>query len=190
MDDVILLSQLNDFIFCPVSIYFHNLYGNMEKTLYQGYAQQAGIAAHKTIDEKRYSTAQNIITSLDVYCERYRLSGKIDMFDTNTGRLTERKKKIKTAYDGYVFQLYGQCFSLREMGYEVKELCLYSMDDNKKYLVALPEEAPTMLQKFEQLVEEMRNFTVDDYVQTNALKCQNCIYEPACDRAVMNGERL
>lgn len=190
MDDVILLSQLNDFIFCPVSIYFHNLYGNMEKTLYQGHSQQAGTAAHKTIDEKRYCTAQNIITSLDVYCERYRLAGKIDMFDTKTGCLTERKKKIKAVYDGYVFQLYGQCFSLREMGYEVKELCLYSMDDNKKYPVLLPEETPSMLQMFEHLIEEMRNFTVEGYIQTNAKKCQNCIYEPACDRAVMNGECL
>jgi len=52
MDDAILLSQLNDFIFCPVSIYFHNLYGNMEKALYQGHAQLTGTAAHKTIDEK------------------------------------------------------------------------------------------------------------------------------------------
>ena len=28
MDDIILISNLNDFIFCPVSIYFHKLYGN------------------------------------------------------------------------------------------------------------------------------------------------------------------
>lgn len=27
MEEIILISWLNDFIFCPVSIYFHNLYG-------------------------------------------------------------------------------------------------------------------------------------------------------------------
>ena len=190
MEDVILLSQLNDFIFCPASIYFHNLYGSMEKSLYQGAAQQAGTDAHKTLDEKRYSTAQNIITSLDVYCEKYRMSGKIDMFDTKTGRLTERKKKIKTLYDGYIFQLYGQYFSLCEMGYTVKEIYLYSMDDNKSYPVLLPEENPEMMEKFEQLVQEMRNFRMEAYVQINPLKCQNCIYEPACDRALLNGDQL
>ena len=31
MDDYILISWLNDFIFCPISIYFHQLYGNKEK---------------------------------------------------------------------------------------------------------------------------------------------------------------
>ena len=89
MEDVILLSQLNDFIFCPVSIYFHNLYGpDTEKILYQGKAQIAGTKAHETIDEKRTKT-NHIIMSLDVFCEKYRLSGKIDMFDVKNGRLTE-----------------------------------------------------------------------------------------------------
>ena len=184
MDDVILISQLNDFIFCPVSIYFHNLYGNMEKSLYQGRAQKKGTEAHKTIDEKRYSTSKNIITALDVYCEQYRLAGKIDMYDAKTGCLTERKKKIKKIYDGYVFQLYGQYFSLCEMGYEVKALCLYSMDDNKKYPVELPEDNPEMFKKFEQLIYEMRNFNMNEYVQGNPMKCKNCIYEPACDRTI------
>lgn len=184
MEEVILLSQLNDFIFCPVSIYFHNLYGNMEKTLYQGMAQQEGTEAHRTIDENRYSTSRNILTSLNVYCDRYRLSGKIDMFDVGLGRLTERKKKIKEIYDGYVFQLYGQYFSLCEMGYTVKELCLYSMDDNKRYPVELPENNLPMLNKFEELISEMRNFNMDEYLQKNPEKCKNCIYEPACDRAL------
>ena len=30
MEDLILISNLNDFIFCPVSIYFHKLYGNQD----------------------------------------------------------------------------------------------------------------------------------------------------------------
>lgn len=31
MDDVIIISNLNDFIFCPASIYFHKLYGSEDK---------------------------------------------------------------------------------------------------------------------------------------------------------------
>lgn len=36
MEDYIKITQLNDFIFCPVSIYFHNLYEDSEPMLYQG----------------------------------------------------------------------------------------------------------------------------------------------------------
>ena len=34
MEDLILISNLNDFIFCPVSIYFHKLYGNQDNLTY------------------------------------------------------------------------------------------------------------------------------------------------------------
>lgn len=37
--------------------------------------------------------------------------------------------------------------------------------------------------KFEMLIHEMREFRLDDrFIQENANKCKNCIYEPACDR--------
>lgn len=35
MEDLIKITQINDFIFCPASIYFHNLYGDRETTTYQ-----------------------------------------------------------------------------------------------------------------------------------------------------------
>lgn len=34
MDDLIIISNLNDFIFCPASIYFHKLYGNEERLMF------------------------------------------------------------------------------------------------------------------------------------------------------------
>ena len=39
MEDLIIISNLNDFIFCPVSIYFHKLYGSQDNLLYQSSAQ-------------------------------------------------------------------------------------------------------------------------------------------------------
>ena len=42
MDDIIKISNINDFIFCPVSIYFHNLYGNQEKLMFQSKYQLNG----------------------------------------------------------------------------------------------------------------------------------------------------
>ncbi len=35
MEDLIPISNLNDFIFCPISIYFHNLYGEVDNIIFQ-----------------------------------------------------------------------------------------------------------------------------------------------------------
>jgi CRISPR-associated protein Cas4 len=184
MDDYIIISNLNDFVFCPASIYFHNLYGSMDTMLYQSASQINGTNAHKAVDQGTYSEKKNIITALEVYSEQYNLVGKIDIYDGDSKTLTERKKKIRTIYDGYVFQIYAQYFAMKEMGYEVKKLRFYSMDDNKMYPVKLPEEDPAMKQKFEETIEQIKRFQIDGFVQDNIEKCRNCIYEPACDRGL------
>ena len=120
--------------------------------IYQGSKQLDGKAAHKTVDAQSASTSKNIVTGLDVFSEKYGLVGKIDYYDLGSRTLVERKKKIKTVYDGYIFQLYGQYFSMIEMGYKVDRLELYSMDDNKKYKVLLPEDDSEMLLKFEKVI--------------------------------------
>jgi len=176
------ISNLNDFIFCPLSIYYHQLYGELSERMYYGQAQLDGKAAHSAVDEKRYSTHKNILQSLDVYSDEYKLSGKIDIFDIEKGLLTERKKHIETIYDGYVFQLYAQCICLREMGYKVKQLRFYSSDDNKIYPVKLPEEDSEMFENFKAINEAMQTFDVSSYQPKSEDKCRNCIYNDFCDR--------
>ena len=184
MDDAIIFSNLNDFIFCPASIYFHNLYGSRETITYQTDKQINGTASHKSIDENTYSNRKDILTSLEVYCEQYNIVGKIDMYNASTQTLTERKRQIKVIYDGYVFQLYAQYFGLIECGYPVKQLRLHSMVDNKTYPVKMPKEDEVMFHKFEQLIKDIRTFDLESFYQTNADKCKNCIYEPVCDRGL------
>lgn len=185
MENPIPISKLNDFVFCPASIYFHNLYNDLEKTVYESDYQTNGTHIHESVDMGTYSTSPNkVLQSTDIYCEQYGLYGKIDVFDKEKGVLTERKKKITTIYDGYVFQLYAQCFALREMGYTVKTLRLYSYDDNKMYNVLLPENNDIMFQNFLDLIYEIKEFNLNNFSQNNPQKCQNCIYEPYCDRSV------
>lgn len=184
VDESILITELNDFIFCPVSIYFHRLYGNMDTMLYQTEAQINGSSAHTSIDKGNYSTKSTVLSGIDVYCEKYGLIGKIDSYDSDKKLLRERKRMIKNVYDGYVFQIYAQYFAMTEMGYQVERLELYSMLDNKVYPITLPEKDKEMLQKFECTIYKIRNFSVDDFVQDNCHKCEHCIYEPACDRAI------
>jgi CRISPR-associated exonuclease Cas4 len=184
MDSLIPISYLNDFIFCPVSIYFHQLYGNQPLVTYQCRDQLKGTAAHKAIEEKRYSTRKNVIQAIPVYSERLGLIGKIDIFDEDNGILTERKRQIKHIYDGYIFQLYAQFYCLTEMGYKVKKLRLYSVVDNHPYNVKLPDEDIQMKAKFYNLLKRIASFDVESYKQTNQKKCEHCIYEPACGRSL------
>ncbi len=184
MESYIPISYLNDFIFCPRSIYFHQLHGRLSTKLYHDVAQTAGRAAHEAIDNKKYSTRKNILQGIEVYCSQYNIAGKIDIFDIKTGLLTERKKQIKAIYDGYVFQLYAQYFGLTEAGYAVKTIRFYSRDDNKVWPVELPDNNQEMFAKFEETVRQIHNYDLNNYRQTNIKKCENCIYEPLCDQSL------
>ena len=67
MEDLILISNLNDFIFCPVSIYFHKLYGNQDNLTYQSQYQINGTKAHEKVDNKKYSTRKSVKMALRKY---------------------------------------------------------------------------------------------------------------------------
>lgn len=183
MEETILISYLNDFIFCPVSIYFHKLYGSLDKNIYQSKDQINGTYAHKAIDTGTYSSRKNILQGIDIYTEEFKIQGKIDIFDIKTGVLTERKNRIKEIYDGYVFQLYAQYYALTEMGYIINKIRFHSIEDNKNYDVKLPTEDKEMDNKFRKIVKEIREFDIENFEQINIKKCERCIYEPACDRS-------
>lgn len=185
MENPIAISKLNDFIFCPVSIYFHDLDIETEKMTYQSAFQLNGSAAHEAIDEKRYSTKKEIFQGIDIYCDKYNLYGKIDLFDNEKGILTERKKKISKIYDGYIYQLYGEYFSMVEMGYDVKEIRLYSMSDNKVYPIDLPQENDKYYEGFINVINDINNFEFTNYTPSSINKCENCIYEELCSYSLL-----
>ncbi len=180
MENPLYITSLNDFIFCPVSIYFHNIDGAADILTFQDEYQLNGSAAHEKTDNGDYSDKKSVLQAIPIYCQKYDLLGKIDVFDTETGILTERKKKIDFIYDGYVFQLYAQYFSLSEMGYKVNEIRLYSYDDNKTYKIPLPSQNEEMFFKFEKVINDIKTFSFEEFVQSNILKCKKCIYEPLC----------
>lgn len=188
MDDLIQISWLNDFVFCPISLYIHRLYGQADHMLLQNPSQINGSHAHAAVDTHRYSGRADILQGMTVYCEQYGLIGKIDLFDQKKHLLIERKKKLKKIFLGHHFQLYGQYFALKEMGYNIKAICLYSMDDNKTYPISLPEKDPDCFVAFEKTISQMRAFNIFSFVQTNKQKCLNCIYEPLCGGSVVYDE--
>ncbi|MBC8196286.1 MAG: type V CRISPR-associated protein Cas4 [Candidatus Marinimicrobia bacterium] len=181
METYIPISYLNDFIFCPRSIYFHQCFGRSSKRLYHSTDQIDGLTAHKTIDKNTYSTSKETLQGLEIYSEKYNLCGKIDIYDSSKYLLIERKKKIKVIYDGYIFQLFAQYFCLIEMGYKVEHLKLYSMDDNKSHPIPLPKDDEQFFNKFEALIETMKSFSLKEPFVPNKNKCTHCIYHTICD---------
>lgn len=186
-ENPIIISNLNDFIFCPVSIYFHALDYEKEDIILKDICQINGSDAHKNSDNATYSTQKGMLQGIGVYSSKYDICGKIDVFDSEKGILTERKKKIITVYDGYVFQLYAQYFALLDMGYKVNCLRLYSMDDNKVYNVNKPEEDDAMFNKFINLIAKIKAFEFEGFKQENVQKCMHCIYEELCSFSALKG---
>ncbi len=175
--DHIQISKINDFLFCPHSLYFHSVYENFDQKSYKARPQIAGTIAHKTVDQSKFSTRKNILQGIEVFSNKYGILGKIDIYDKDAKELIERKRTIKHIYDGYLFQLYAQKLCLEEMGYEVKKMRLYSMTDNKVYPVVL---LPNQIKEFNKTIQKMRNFDLASPKCTNLDKCKNCIYHELC----------
>lgn len=95
MLDYISISTLNDFIFCPYSIYLHNVYMGGDEELIHASPQVRGKIAHATIDEKRYSSKKDEITALSVYSDKLGVIGKIDLYKLKEKTLIERKYKCE-----------------------------------------------------------------------------------------------
>ncbi|OGF20865.1 type V CRISPR-associated protein Cas4 [Candidatus Falkowbacteria bacterium RBG_13_39_14] len=162
-----------------MSLYYHSIYENFSQKVYHASPQTKGKIKHECIDEGRYSTAKKFLQGMDVYSEKYGLCGKIDIYDKESKSLIERKNKVVKIYDGYKFQLYAQYFCLKEMGYEVKEMFIHSLTDNKRYKIELPAEEELM--KFEETIFDMRNFNIGkDKIEKNENKCGMCIYRQLC----------
>ncbi|PIP03716.1 MAG: type V CRISPR-associated protein Cas4 [Candidatus Yonathbacteria bacterium CG_4_10_14_3_um_filter_47_65] len=197
MEPYIQISKINDFIFCPQSVYLHTIYDNFDAATYHDEPQKEGKLNHENIDNGKYSTSAHILQGMPVYSHHYNLAGKIDLFDREKKMLIERKTSIKHIYDGYKYQLYAQYFCLKDMGYDVERLRLYSLKNNKQYDIPLPGDDET--RKFEKIIQRIRRFDVLKNVScVSEAKCARCIYSNLChlsgattrtDQELLNGKK-
>ncbi len=177
-EDYIQISKLNDFLFCPYSIYLHNVYENFHIVTFHSTFQTAGKLAHMTIDNNVFSSRKEMLQGTSIYSHKYKLAGKIDTFNQKTGELTERKNKIVKLYDGYFLQIYAQYFCLTEMKFRVKKLSFYSLSDNKKYNIPIPTQKVT--EEFVDFIETMTNYNINNFKGVSKAKCEKCIYSTLC----------
>ena len=179
MHSYIQISKINDFVFCPRSVYLHTIYDNFQKKTYQRTPQIAGTFAHTSIDRGTYSSRKRFMMATEVYSEAYELCGKIDVYDRQTHTLIERKRTVKQVYDGYRYQLYAQMVCLQEMGYEVADLKIHSLTDNKRYHIGLPSDG--QWGEFIQLLNTIKQYDISQApILHGSAKCAQCIYQPLC----------
>ena len=180
MSDYIAISMLNDFIFCPYSIYLHNVYMNTDESLYHATPQVKGRIAHSTVDNRSATTKRSVLMSLSVSSETLGLIGKIDLYRMDTKTLVERKYQLKQIYRGQIYQLWAQYFCLVEMGYEIEHLMFYEISTNKTTEIALPDERDR--KEFESFIHQFRTFDPETSLIVNKNKCRHCIYCNLCDK--------
>lgn len=172
------ITALNDFAFCPRSLYFHGVYEALDSEHYKAIPQKRGTIKHTASDAGTYSSRKRYLQGMSVSSAQYGLVGKIDIYDMETKTLIERKAKISHIYDGYKWQVLGQIVCLEEMGFEVREAMLHSLSDNKKYPVDITAED---WDRFLNLLDRIQAFDIASasFVE-NEKKCEGCIYRTLC----------
>lgn len=181
MENYIHISTLNDFVFCPYSIYLQGVYMETDEGQYKAAPQARGKVAHQTTDNKTASNRADNILSLPVYSEEYGLMGKIDVYKQKEKKLIERKYQLKQIFQGQIYQLWAQMFCLQEMGYEVTSLAFYETSTNK----TIPVELPTLeeIEKFRAFIKAFRSYEPGvTAFKVNPNKCRHCVYCNLCDK--------
>jgi len=174
MEDYIQISKLNDFLFCPKTLYLHSIYESFGQKTYHQRPQLAGKIKHANIDQGRYSTAKRYLQGLEVASEEYGLLGKIDIYDKESKTLIERKNKVKDIYEGYLMQVWAQTVCLEEMGYLIERIFIHSLSDNKRYAVEVPGDKER--QKLKNLIQQIRDFNPQSLINHSCPKCALSIY--------------
>lgn len=174
------ISYLNDFVFCPYSVYLHQVFDNNKEETFSAKPQQKGKAAHETVDDNRTKNSKKVLSGIYVISKQLGMYGKIDQYFVRDKILVERKYKLTTIYRGYYYQIWTQFLAMQEMGFEVKEIYFHSIANNKRYPVPLPN-----LNEIEELklhIKKIARFDFEQEINVNPVKCKHCIYAALCDK--------
>lgn len=174
------ISQLNDFCFCPYSLYLHSIYEGRDASAFKALDQVRGTAVHQSVDSGSYSTKNTDRCSMAVCSNEFGIVGVVDLYRENETLLLERKYKIHTIFPGHILQVHGLYFCLTEMGFDVQKIKIHSLSDNKIYPISLPTEEDRL--RMHRQIAQMRNYDFDTPFPINETKCAHCIYSPLCEK--------
>jgi CRISPR-associated exonuclease Cas4 len=180
MEYFIPISYLNDFIFCPYSVYLHQVFDNSSEDIFSSLPQQKGKSAHQIIDNSEDIGSSSILKGIYIISKNLRVYGKIDTFYKDRKKLVESKFMISKLYQGYIYQIYAQYFALNEMGFLVEEISFFSVKDRKTIKIELPGEKE--FSELENHVQNIIDFDFNSKIKVNQNKCKHCIYCNLCDK--------
>lgn len=150
-----------------------------DEETYHAVPQTRGKIAHEATDNKK-STRKTDVMALPVFCNEIGIMGKIDLYKSEEKYLIERKYKLAKIYQGQLYQLWGEYFCMKEMGYEIDKLSFYEISTNRMIPMEIPgEEQKEELKNF---VRAFKSFNPAESIEINENKCAHCIYNPLCDK--------
>lgn len=185
METYLPITYLNDFVFCPYSIYLHQVFDGNEEEVYSARPQQFGKSAHSDIDsfeETKVSkkTENKVLKGIYVISNKLGVYGKIDTLFVKQKKLVESKYQIKILYRGYYYQLWAQYFALKEMGFEVNEILFHSIKDRQDFPVSIPDKSDE--EELRNHIRKIARFDFEAELIVNPVKCSHCIYAALCDK--------
>lgn len=177
MENFLTITTLNDFVFCPYSIYLHEVYNPNKEEVYHGKDQSKGKRLHYFIENnqevKDFKHAYVISTDLKIY-------GKIDDYNCLQKELIEYKSKASTVYKGYYYQIWAQYYCLKEMGIQVNKLAFYDFSKGSK--ISLPLPTHYNLLELKNHIIKVQNFDFTSEIKINPNKCNRCVYKNLCEK--------
>ena len=179
------ISNLNDFLFCPYSIYLHSVYKGTEEEVCKAAMQKEGSYAHRKKEDDD-AHKKGVVTSLPVISEKLGIYGVTDAFDIENGILTEYKNRLTAVYPGQRIQIQAQCLCLKEMGYRVSEIRLTEISTGKILPVDLPD--IDTVKEIECLIRRIKQYNPDNDIEVNPNKCRKCIYCSLCEKSDMQND--
>lgn len=181
MEHLLAITVLNDFVFCPYSIYLHQIYGDSQEDVYHNIYQSRGKRLHQFLEKN--PNGRSLINSW-VSSETLGIYGRIDAYDEAEEELIEYKSTVAVAYKGYYYQIWAQLICLREQGISVKKLSFFDFKTNTKIPIPLP--TPADLLDLKNHIERVRHFDFESNFKVNPNKCRQCIYNNLCEKAIVD----
>jgi CRISPR-associated exonuclease Cas4 len=115
MEEVISISALNQYVFCPRRCALMHVEGIWSENFHTA----KGTILHKNADERGYETVREArcLHALPLYSEKYGLNGKADIVEIRSDEIipVEYKKGKKREFDNDNIQLAAQALCLEEM---------------------------------------------------------------------------
>ena len=106
MNEYIPLSTLNDFIFCPYSIYLHSVYMESDEDLYKATPQIKGtirlqFSVYEVRNTKRI--VNNLMSKIEAYAKHVTADYSVIIFDIEAEKLTKYGNAIHRDQDVVYF---------------------------------------------------------------------------------------